>query len=217
MNLTHFIRKIIFAVITVIVLWSCEETTFPQGQSDYFPLETNRAWTYQRWLVSTGDEQTTWVLDTLRFRVTGDTLIQGHVYKKILNHAGYVEKVVRSEGSRYYGRRHELYTGFSDEYVFLDADKPAGSAWEYFKSEGTKTEYVIKTKNAHHTISGKVYEDVIEVEVNYYFQEQPGVYRYWLTSLHYYAKGAGEIYNHYPYPVSGYYANLESFLAPGNK
>ena len=211
MNITNVVRSATFAAI-VAALWSCYEDTIHQTKEDYFPIENNLEWAYQRWLTSAGDDASSWILDTLRLRVNGDTLVGGKLYKKITNTYGATDKIVRVEASRYYGRNHEVYSGYSDEYMFLDTDKPEGSAWEYFKNEGTKTEYVIRAKGRTHNISGIVYEHVIEVEVNYYSQESPGVYRYRFTSLHYYAKGTGEIFNHYPYPVSGYYANSRAFL-----
>jgi hypothetical protein len=150
--------------------------------------------------------------DTLVFRVHGDTVVEGKSYRKIIDQNGIVDKIVRVEGTKYYGRSHELYSGFSDEYMFLDSGKPPHSSWTYLKAGGGKTQYVIRARSTKHNISGIQYEGVIEVEVNYYSESSPGLYTYWLTSLHYYAEGLGEIYNHYPYPVSGFYADSNSIL-----
>jgi hypothetical protein len=204
------INAVLFATCLAFVC-SCADESLDPIDDSYFPLRENSEWVYQRSL-SLGNEDLPNLLDTLVFRVHGDTVIGGKSYKRIMDQDGLVEKIVRKEGTRYYGRSHELYSGFSEEYMFLDSGKPEGSSWTYLKDGGRKTEYVIKARNMRHNIFGTQYDGVIEVEVNYYLETSPGIYTYWLTSQHYYANGSGEIYNHYPYPVSGFYADSHASL-----
>ena len=184
-------------------------------------MEENSEWVYQRQLALNEADSSIWLTDTLRFKIDGDTLFENKVYKKMVSKKGFTKKIIRVDGSRYFERKHDRYPGTDDLYfepfngylkenMFLDTDKAVGSSWVSFYDELQQREFIIKSKNAKQTILGKVYQDVIEIEVKYYYQEL-GADKYWLSTKHYYAKDVGEIYNLYPYPVSGYYSN-SSFL-----
>ena len=200
-------------VITILAAFgSCKYDSIQLPKGNYFPLENNTEWVYQRKLGYNEADSSIWSMDTLSNKVGGDTLVGGKMYKIILGADDNIEKVIRVDGNQYFGRRHELYGSFANEYMFLDTDKPVGSSWIYFKDDSTRqTEYIIKAKNSKHIISGKVFEYVIELEVNYYYKELDR-FKYWLTTKHYYAKDVGEIYTFYPYPVSGFYSNSSLFL-----
>ncbi len=204
----------------ILISLGCENDDIsPRAVADYFPLEENAGANYLKEYVSTGDELTIWWTDTLMLKVSGDTLIDGLYYKRIMTQYGTLEKVVRSEGSRYFGRNHELYGGFSREYMFLDASLPAGSKWEHIKDEGlTKTEYIIEEVNSTYVVRGIEFKDVIKVKVNYYDAYTDGetlVYKY--SAEHVYANGIGEIYAHYPYPASGVFSDLKISILSSSK
>lgn len=211
MNFKKLISKAFFVTI-VALAWSCdEEHPLKQSSGDYFPLEDSKKWSYERWLSMSISPDV--ILDTMHLRVDGDITVDGKSYKQILDHNGDVDKIIRVEGSMYFGRDHELYSGYSHEYMFLDSEKPEGYSWFYIKDEGmSKTEYVISAKNTEHTILGKTYTDVIEVQVNYYDMYGTDELTYRSSVIHHYAKGVGEIFNFYPYPVSLYYGDVSSFI-----
>ena len=197
----------------LLLLTSCFDKDPEIAPADYFPLPDNRTWTYQRLIGDGNDDSSDKVFDTLHLYVAGDTLVEGRSYKQIMNRNGNTDKVVRKEGTQYFGRDHELYGGYTHEYMFLDLGKKAGDSWFYIKYGGSyKTEYVIKATDATHTIHGKVYTGVIEVEVNYYYATAPDQFEYRFSATHYYANGVGEIYNFYPHQSSFHFGDLSTLL-----
>jgi hypothetical protein len=218
MKSKNTILNVILSISFLALLTSCNDDamTKREAQGSFFPMENAREWIYQRELRSTDGNATLWLSDTIRLQVNGDTTVEGKKYKKIVTDEGEIQKIVRVEGSQYFGRNHELYLGYSTEYMFLDTEQPVGSSWTYLKDGGaSKTEYVIIAKTATQNFLGRVYKDVIEVEVTYYLYSNEE-YSKWLSTKHFYAKGVGEIYNYYPYPVSKYYADLSSFIINTN-
>ena len=198
-------------VMASLTFYSCHDHDIrPIVQNDYFPLDENTSVVYQQEFLSTGDETKTWWTDTTTLVVSGDTLIEGVVYKRIANQYGSLTKVVRQDGSKYYGRRHEAYGSFSKEYLFLDSSMPANSSWEHVKEDmGTKTEYIVKAVKAKEIVNGIEYSDVIKLEVNYYNNYVDGVsWTHLGTASHIYANGVGEIYAYYPSTVSNVFADL---------
>ena len=147
------------------MLYSCYDHEINVTEPpDYFPLSESSSADYVKEYLNTA-EQTIWAKLQVTLTVSGDTLIDGLSYKKIINEFGLLEKVARREGNKYFGRNHELYGGFSNEYLFFDADVPANGTWEHIKNEGqTKTEYVVKEVQATHVVNGVEYKDVIKVE-----------------------------------------------------
>jgi hypothetical protein len=155
-----------------------------------------------------------WLEDTIQFIVQGDTLIDNISYKRVMNNFGAIEKVVRKNGSQYFGRNHELYGGFSKEYMFLDTSLPVQGSWEYIKEEGHAiTEYLVKEIHNTYTIRDVQYQRVIELEVNYYNDYADGKkLDLHYSAKHFYAPGVGEIYAYYPSPVSGRYYDTQYSL-----
>jgi hypothetical protein len=208
----------LLSFILIQFLYSCcdhEITVTP----DYFPLSDNSSAHYQKEYLSMHDH-TIWATHTVTLNVSSDTLIDGLTYKKIENEHGILEKVVRHEGNKYFGRNHELYGGFSKEYLFLDTSVPVNGTWEYIKDGGqTKTEYVVKEVNASHVVNGVEYKQVIKVEVNYYDSYNDGVnleFRY--STKHYYANHIGEIYAYYPEYASNVFGmSLNITILPPSK
>jgi hypothetical protein len=143
--------------------------------------------------------------------IKGDTLIESLNYRKVIDKYGNLAKVIRKEGSKYYGRNHELYGGFSKEYLFLDDNAGLNSGWKHFKNDSTTlTEYRVTAVNSTITLNGVDYHDVMKMEVSYYYKgDRDFVLSY--STLHYYAKGIGEVYTSYPYP-SYMYGDLDIFL-----
>jgi hypothetical protein len=209
--ITSEVRTAACIVALSQLFYSCEDhNLLPVIEDNYFPLVENTTVVYQEEYLRTADATTTWWTDTTTLVVSGDTLIEGLLYKKIVNQNGLLKKVARQEGTKYYGRNHEFYGGFSREYLFLDSSIPVNGSWEHVKDEGhTKTEYIVKAVKAKEIIHGIEYADVIKLEVNYYNNYTDGVNWTLLCSAsHVYANGVGEIYAYYPSPVSGVFGDL---------
>lgn len=211
----------ILPMVLLLGLAACEDYAPLHNSGNYFPLDNHHEWSYQQRMENfNGDEIIYWWFDTLTLHVQGEVTEDGQIYKALTDADNQVNKLVRREGSKYFVRNHESYFGnFSDEYIFLDIDKAVGDSWSYIKDEGySKTEYVIMAKNASHIILGVEYKDVIEVQVNYYHQTtNQGTYELWVSAVHYYAKGIGDVYHYYPYPISGRYGDASSFLINNKK
>jgi hypothetical protein len=213
------VRIQLFALLTLgfiaSFLVSCsDESADPQTASsdEYFPLEQGFEWTYSQTLLN-GDTDPL-EMGQVNLQVDGDTVVEGKEYLRIVEpQSGFIKKVIRKEGSKYFGRNHEMYGSFSHEYVFLDAEIAEGKSWHYLKFDGaTKTEYVVKSVTATRTVNGVTYQNVLELEVNYYDQVNPGEYKLNYSVIHAYAKGIGEIYSYYPYPASGLFGDLRTEL-----
>jgi hypothetical protein len=185
---------------------------------DYFPLSQTAKTVYKKEFIFSSNE-IIWTPDTVTLSVSRDTLIDGLTYKRIVNEYGMLEKVVRREGDKYFGRNHEAYGGFSKEYLFLDVSVPTGGTWEHIKDEGfNKTEYVVKETNATQLVNGVEYKDVIKIDVNYYSKYLDGVnFSLLYSAQHFYANGFGEIYAYYPAPVSGMFCDLNISMLPVSK
>jgi hypothetical protein len=201
-TITHFPSLLGLPIFFLCqILLSCADHEIsPETSGDYFLIADNTEQDYLKEYVKSDDNITIWYSDTVTLTVLGDTLIEGLVYKKIMNDYGLLEKVVRQEGSKFFGRNHELYGGFSHEFMFLDTEVPVDGSWEYLKEEGhTKTEYIVKAVHAKQTVQGVEYKDVIKLEVNYYDNYTDGInFEYRYSAKHDYAKGIGEIYAYYP-------------------
>ena len=209
--------QVVLAIALITGLYGCEEHDIAPTR-DFFPLEQGTKASYRTECVFSWN-QSVWAVDTITLSVSGDTLIDNLRYKKIVNAFGGVEKVVRREGDQYFGMNHEVYIGFTKEYMFLDVTRKAGDRWEHIKNEGTtKTEYVVKEVNAKHVVNGVEYTNVIKLEVNYYDNYDDGVnLKLRHTATHYYADGVGEIYAYYPTPLSGMYSDVSYSILPAAK
>jgi hypothetical protein len=190
----------------------CEDEPKVAPLGDYFPLEQGLEWKYSQTLLN-GDADPV-EIEQLDWRIDGDTTIDNKRYTTIIdNQSGFIAKAIRKEGSKYFGRNHELYGGFTHEYVFLDTEVELGSSWQYFKFDGAvKTEYIVKAVGATRTVNEIAYTDVLELEVNYYEQINPGEYKLTYTVVHAYAKDIGEVYSYYPYPASRFFGDLRTEL-----
>lgn len=194
---------------------SCESNSIsPALPNAYFILSEGAKLKYFKEGIATDDVGTIRFEDTVHFTVNGDTLIDNLRYKKILNEHGLIEKVVRKSGTQYFGRNHELYGGFSHEYMFLDESIPVNGSWEYLKQEGhAKTEYVVKSIHDVYTVNGIQYKNVIELDANYYTDYNDGQnFELHYSAKHFYAPGVGEIYAFYPYPTSGWFCDIRYTL-----
>jgi hypothetical protein len=218
LTIKHVMKPVKNHVAAVLIFFqlflfcACEDSAI-DSPSDFFPLGSSREWHYERWISFDISHPQELLFDTLHLRIGGEMVVDGQTYSKIERNNGMIDKIVRKEGQKYFARNHELYLGFTHEYIFLDADKGAGDSWSYVKDEGSSmTEYLIMEKNVTKTIMGKTYENVIVVKVNYYLLGTNGAFEPLATAFHYYAAGIGEIYNFYPYPVSKVYGNLSAFI-----
>jgi hypothetical protein len=160
--------------LVLFALLSCEsQEPGVKVTGDYFPLEEGRKWTY----LSKTNAQGTTISEELTLHIKGDTTFDGKTYKKFINEHGMLEKVVRKEGSKYFGRNHEMYGGFTHEFMFLDTDAPINTGWEYLKFDGLfKTVYRITDVVASETINGVSYENVLKLEAKYYNKDGQGNY-----------------------------------------
>jgi hypothetical protein len=187
-------------VVLLSSLWfACEEHgIIVKVPGDHFPLHDGVENAYKEEMFNS-DKSMLWYSDTLTLTVQGDTLIEGVTYKKVVNQYGLLNKVVRKEGTKYFGRNHELYGGFSKEFMFLDTNLPANASWEHIKDEGrSMTEYVVMAVNSKQVINGVEYENVIQLDVNYYTKaEGETTWHFSQSARHSYAAGIGEIYAYY--------------------
>lgn len=178
--------------------------------TDFFPLKENSRWEYMSENFSTAEDNAFLGAGTEIIFIKGDTTIEAVVYKKVVNENGDLVKVLRKEGGRYYGRNHELYGGYSKEYLFLDEQAALNSSWTHIKV-GYKTAYTVIGVNTTHTFNGVEYTNVMELQVDYYIQNEED-FKLSYSSLHFYAPGVGEIYTYYPYPSFSVYANVKISL-----
>lgn len=214
---TTFAKFLVLAIVCHVVLLSCENHSIsPLIPPDYYPLTEGIELNYYQENSLTGDPSEIWSSDTVQVTISKDTIIEGIKYKRVLNNFGRLEKFVRREGTQYFGRQHEFYGLFTPEYMFLDTSVPVNGTWEHIKDDGhTKTEYVVSAKYSKQTINGVEYNDVIELDVNYYNDYDDGVTMKMLyTAKHFYANGVGEIFTYYPYPASGMFSNVTYSLLP---
>jgi hypothetical protein len=207
-------KNTIKIILSILALYACDGAEIqPNSSGDYFPLKDGQQWSYQRWIDFSSDDPVKTSFDTLTLLVSGDTVVEGKTYRVITDGYGNIDKIVRRSGVQYFGRHHEFYGTFSHEYIFLDLSKAPGQSWSYVKDEGlTKTEYVIVSKNGKQTFLGIEYDNVVEVKVNYYNLSSSGDFELWVSALHYYAEGIGEIYHYYPYPVSFTYGDITGYI-----
>jgi len=211
--MNHSFKTLACISILLSVLFSCDsEAPIEPKSGDYFPLAEGQTWNYQRWIAFDGDST---ILDTLRLEIKETVTFDGKSYAKIIDQHGSTDKLLRVEGSKYYGRDHELYSdGYKHEYLFLDTGKTPGEKWSYLKDDNTtRTEYVIKAVHTTHSFLGKQYDHVIEVQVDYYYKDIDGNFQHSFSVIHFYAPGVGEIYSYYPSPSFGH-GDLSSFLMP---
>jgi hypothetical protein len=201
----------LISVVTLTLASSCDDNNLRKEEASYFPLENHSQWKYERFWMLTEDEKI--VMDTMELHVAGDTLVEGLSYKIILNGDGSIEKLIRRDNAKYYGRHHEFYGSFSKEYLFLDTSLPVGGSWTHVKDEVnlSKTEYIIKEKNSAKIIGEKTYTDVIVVEVNYYQKDLNGE-RLWMTATHYYSKNVGLIFSALPPIINNTYVDTQTVL-----
>jgi hypothetical protein len=204
--------NIIFALFLSTVLINCDDKEKIEIDGDYFPMKENSEWQYLWEFFSTDDDHTFWGSDTVRNSIKGDTIFEGITYKKVVDQNENLVKVLRKQGGKYYGRNHELYSGFTNEYLFLDEEASLNSSWRHYKNDSSfVTEYKVKALNATRTYNNVEYHNVMELEVNYYYREgEEFVLSY--STLHDYVKGVGEIYASYPYPSMIYGDLLISLL-----
>lgn len=210
MNRKNLQTALLISISSSLTFLSACERNEPHPSSqdtveDYFPLAENSGWEYiaESYNLDKGELIGS---DTILLRVMGDSTISGKTYKVLRGQntkgsTGFYPqtKLVRKEGSAYFGIHQDLYSEATEEYKFLDEDLPENSSWEFLKSDTQKTEYMIVAKNSSKTIKDIQYHHLIEVAVNYYVKQE----NEWVKSFsiqHVYAKGTGEIYAYYPYP-----------------
>ena len=198
-------RSVAIFILLAGLLAQCHEPNITNR--DYYPLNENTGWEYLRQYFATDDSKTFLWADTVKLTIKGDTLLDGITYKKVVNDQGAINKALRKEGNKYYGRNHELYGGFAKEYLFLDEDASLNTTWTHYKDNGDRTVYTVEAVNSSRKYNGITYPDVMELQVEYYTGDELH-----FTTSHYYARGVGEIYAFYPYPASFTYSNLDISL-----
>ncbi len=202
----------LIALLSPLLIQCVEnERIEPNTEEGYFPMKENSEWSYSYKIFQVGDHTTLSLSDTTRYFIKGDTTIEGLTYKMVVDQYGILEKVIRMEEGKYYGRNHELYGSFSNEYLFLDDNATLNTVWRHYKNDNTTlTEYKVTALNSSKTFNSIAYDSVMEIQVNYYYKEN-GEYILDYSTLHYYAKGIGEIYAYYPFP-SMVYGDLDISL-----
>jgi hypothetical protein len=197
-------KKCYLLIIAVMcgLLVQCDEPDYHKC-ADFLPLQDGTEWNYLRAYSSTGDSSFAYA-DTITYIAKGDTLLNDLRYVKVVDEYDNLIKVMRKEGSKYYGMNHQLYGGFTAEYLFLDDDATVGTSWRHYKQNDIYTEYKVVSTNTTKTYNNVTYQDVMEMEVNYHTSD--GTIH--VSRRHVYAKGIGEIYAFYPYPSSLTYSDI---------
>jgi hypothetical protein len=198
-------RSVAISILLVGLLAQCHEPNI--ANRDYFPLNENTDWEYLHQYFATDDNKTFLWADTVKLTIKGDTVLDGITYKKVVDDQGAIDKALRKEGNKYYGRSHEVYQGFTNEYLFLDEDATLNTTWTNDKGNGNRTVYTVVAVNGTRTYNSTTYKEVMELKVEYYLGDDLNY-----TNRHYYARGVGEIYAFYPYPSSFTYSDLDISL-----
>lgn len=224
---------------TSAILFSCEEPDPVRNQpyeeddipeediteeiiieEDYLPLKDGAKWEYLVEGIATFFDEPR-PMDTLTIWISGDSIYNGETYKIVKTseiphyyYPYYVGKLLRKEGSEYFGTYwNRFIEGGRPANKFLDDNLPVNSTWlPYpYNIEDRKVEYKIVAKNSTRTIHGIEYKDVIEVERNHFILYK-NKWELNSTLTQWYAKGVGEIYAYYPYPLSKVYHDLRFTL-----
>lgn len=198
-------RSVAISILLVGLLAQCHEPNI--ANRDYFPLNENTDWEYLHQYFATDDNKTFLWADTVKLSIQGDTVLDGITYKKVVDEQGAIDKALRKEGNKYYGRSHEVYQGFTNEYLFLDEDATLNTTWTNDKGNGNRTVYTVVAVNGTRTYNSTTYKEVMELKVEYYLGDDLNY-----TTRHFYARGVGEIYAFYPYPSSFTYSDLDISL-----
>jgi hypothetical protein len=216
-TLLHF--KPSFPSLALILIISCSENDADKSEipadsrGNFFPLHENKEWQYEKRFFSIDEDSTLLNTQVFTETVDGDTVLDQMSYKVIVNENGSLVKIVRQEGTKFFGRNHELYGGFSHEYQFLDNAALDGETWSYLKDDGnTRTEYVVKQIHPKLTIGTSTFSKVLEVEANYYDKNADDTFALRYSTKHFYADGIGEVYAYYPYPASNSVGDLHVIL-----
>jgi hypothetical protein len=195
-------------VLMCSVLAQCDEPDYHKS-ADYFPLREGFGWNYLfqiHYKYPDGVQETS--TDTATCVVKGDTVLNGLRYAMVIDENGSIWKAIRKEGSKFYGMNHELYSGFSKEYLFLDEEATINTTWRHDKEASAYTEYKVTAVNTTRVVNGVTYDHVMEMEVTYYGPDigtRNG-------ARHYYAKGVGEIYSFYPAGTLSNYVDMSYSL-----
>jgi len=198
-------RSVALSILLIGLLAQCHEPNI--ANRDYFPLNENTDWEYLHQYFATDDNKSFLWADTVKLTIKGDTVLDGITYKKVVDDLSAINKALRKEGNKYYGRNHELYAGFTNEYLFLDEDATLNTTWTHDKGNGNRTVYTVEAVNSSRTYNGTTYPDVMELKVEYFIGDDLHY-----KTQHYYARGVGEIYAFYPYPSSLTYSDLDVSL-----
>lgn len=200
--------------ISLTILYACNEsdTPGPAVAGEFFPLTDGKEWQYNYAYFTTEKDSSEISSEIKTVTIDGDTTIENKNYKKFVDENGNLVKVVRREGTRFYGRKHELY-GITHEYLFLDTSVPVGGTWSYLKDgDFSKTEYVVKAVHEILSIGNTTFRNVLEIEVNYYQKNDAGVMEFKFSAKHLYTDGMGETYAFYPEQANDIFADLNILL-----
>jgi len=194
------IFRLAFIAFASLTFYQCNDENTSTEKDSYFPLREGSSWQMARKMFSASWEGN---YDTLILRVDGDTIINGLSYKRITAD-GTLMQLVRKENSKYYLREVWDKHSFSEEILFLDENAQVNSAWVH----SSYRQYKVVAVNSVQTVNDVQYNNVIEMEIN----RLDGQGHADVTAKVYYAKGTGEIFGAFPYPLSGFYADIEKKL-----
>ncbi len=189
----RFTHQLICVLLILLACNGCDKNdiVFSMKQQDYFPIENNSEWQYNRKFYSKDNELNS--SDTTTIKTGRDTTFGSKVYKVLTYESGY-NYPVRKEGSAYYRK-----TQYGEE-KFLDESFGVGSRWVSIDSKRFKTEFAITERNTIKYVNGVLYANVIvveETESSFYLNKWNNLSQtqYW------YAKGVGEIYSRSVYLI----------------
>jgi hypothetical protein len=188
-----------------IWLSSCDGTESVTPDGDYFPTSRSTEKYFVRETYSGGDQNEPTLSDTVRVKITGDTLINGIAYEVQTVFAKYwtigptrIEIPERTDVVRRDHKKCYYVPDFAPgrEFRFLDWSLPGGASWEYvdgFEDE-FKFEFRAVPVRGGMTINDAHFNNVIEVEQRDLYRSSSSK-EYQLRSIHrrWFATGVGEI------------------------
>lgn len=192
-------------VMALVLVSGCDDehlTSLP-AKGDYFPASPPPR-QFLREQFYNPDLADRYFNDTIRVVAGRDTVFDGmrihrlDFYSMWDSGSGVIEvhdfyRFFRKEGSRYLS---PSFDPRMEDHIFLDSEKPVGSSWSYLSFYGdSKQTYTVKAVNATRTFNGKLYRDVIEMEMQTSAWNTNGEEYLVQVSNRYFAKDIGEIYS----------------------
>lgn len=197
---------------------------------NFYPLESDKRWTYHYSDFATSDSlrtaypharsdhRTVWFYTKAQHQVVGDTMINGKTYQHIAitNLEGNYpmgNEYIRKEGNNYY--RINNYIGKNAEILFLKDGLREGDKWiTYHGDSAWYTIHRVRTFNKRKMVKGQIFSNVVGITATTVNTKIPLDFTEKVPSpTYYYAENVGLIYTYMPYPLSETYSDREIVLS----